>query len=65
MRRPDAHELGAIRDGALRFEELRVLAQRLRAEIDEAARRSSLPDEVDRGWVDSLALEVIGARLCA
>ncbi len=59
VRRPDAQELVAIRDGALSFDELLVEAARLRSEMDDAAAGSRLPDEVDPGVADRLAFDVI------
>jgi hypothetical protein len=59
VRRPDAEDLNAIRYGALSFDELIALASELQARIEDAAARSPLPADVDAGFVDRLALELI------
>ncbi len=59
VRRPDADDLNAIRDGALTFDELIALASELQGRMEKAAARTALPAEVDLGFVDRLALEVI------
>lgn len=60
VRRPDADDLNAIRDGALTFEQLLGLASELQARMEEAAARSSLPADVDPDFVDALALALLG-----
>ena len=62
VRRPDAEELNAIRDGALSHDELIARAAELRARMAEAAATSALPADVDRARVDALAFELI--QLC-
>ena len=59
VRRPDAAELNAIRDGAMSFEDLLAAAARLQADMESAAANSSLPTDVDRQLVDELALELM------
>jgi hypothetical protein len=59
VRRHDAAELSAIRDGALPFDELLAAAARLRSDMDRAAATTSLPDDVDRERVDALAVELM------
>ncbi len=59
VRRPDAKELGAIRDGALSFDELTVLAATIQTEIERAAASTKLPDDVDREAVDRLAFDLM------
>jgi predicted nucleotidyltransferase len=59
VRRPDAQELVAIRNGALSFDELLAEASRLREEMDDAAARSRLPDEVNPDVADQLVFEMI------
>ncbi len=59
VRRPDADDLNAIRDGRLTFDELITLASELQGRIESAAARTALPADVDLGFVDRLALELI------
>jgi len=58
VRRPDADELRAIRDGALSYEALVARAESLRAQMVAAAASSSLPADVDPAFVDALVLEL-------
>jgi uncharacterized protein len=63
VRRPDADELTAIRDGALTYDDLMETAIALQSQIEDAAAISRLPADVDHGRVDRLMLElVVGAR---
>jgi predicted nucleotidyltransferase len=55
VRRPDAAELAAIREGAMSFDELLELAVRLQADMERAASSTSLPDDIDAAAVDELA----------
>lgn len=59
VRRPDAEELAAIRGGALPFEALRVRTDALRERMQAAARGTTLPADLDRAWLDALALELM------
>jgi uncharacterized protein len=59
VRRPDAAELSAIRDGALPFDELLGVAARLQGEMERAAATTRLPRDVDYAHVDPLALELM------
>ncbi|PKN31605.1 MAG: nucleotidyltransferase, partial [Deltaproteobacteria bacterium HGW-Deltaproteobacteria-20] len=59
VRRPDAQELVAIRNGALSFDELLAEAASLREEMDDAAGRSRLPDEVNPDVADRVLFEMI------
>ncbi|MCA9599297.1 MAG: nucleotidyltransferase domain-containing protein [Myxococcales bacterium] len=61
VRRPDADELNAIRDGALSFDELGRMAAELSAEMRRAAQASRLPAEADHAAVDRLALSSMTA----
>lgn len=61
VRRPDAEELNAIRDGALTYDQLMEAAMGLQARIEDAAGRSRLPADVDYGRVDRLVFEVVTA----
>jgi len=54
VRRDDADELSAIRDGALRFDDLLAHADALRSHMEAAGRGSSLPNDVDRDRVDAV-----------
>lgn len=62
VRRPDAEELNAIRDGALTFGRLLALASELQARMEEAAARTTLPADVDFEFVDGLAMELMRLR---
>jgi hypothetical protein len=59
VRRPDAADLNAVRDGALSYDDLLARAAGLEARMEAAARKTSLPAQIDFGRVDSLALELI------
>ena len=59
VRRPDASELVAIRDGALTFDALLEQAEDLRRRMLEAADRSTLPEQVDDAWADATALRLM------
>jgi len=61
VRRPDAEELNAIRDGGLSFEDLLAAATALKEQMAQAAERSDLPAEVDREQVEALAFELMTA----
>lgn len=61
IRRDDAEALAAIRDGALSFDALRTEANVLRAAMDDAAARSTLPNDVDREAVDALLFSLVTA----
>lgn len=58
VRRSDAEELLAIRDGALSFEQLQKLAGELRAEMNQRTETAALPADVDRDFVDALVFEI-------
>lgn len=59
VRRPDAAELLAIRDGAYSYEALCAEADRLAERMQEAARRSALPPDVDHEELDELLVEAV------
>lgn len=59
VRRPDAGELNAIRDGALSYEELIAAAEELQAKMSDAARVSRLPKKVDPDQIDALLMDLI------
>lgn len=60
VRRPDAAELVAVRDGAWTFEALLSKATELQEEMKRAAATSDLPADVDYDEVDRLAVELMG-----
>jgi hypothetical protein len=51
VRRPDAEELKAIRDGALSYDEVLAQATELQRRMEEAARESPLPTDVDHARI--------------
>lgn len=59
VRRDDADELSAIRDGALSFDELLAAATGLQESMEEAAATASLPADVDRDRVDGLLIAML------
>jgi predicted nucleotidyltransferase len=59
VRRDDAAELAAIRDGSLSFGELQAAAARLQADMERAAATTTIPDDVDRAHVDQLAVRLM------
>ena len=59
VRRPDAEELKAIRDGYMTFDELSTAATRLQARMEKAAADSNLLSDVDRNQVDELAIRLM------
>ena len=63
VRRANADELRAVRDGALSFDELVARARALEEAMREAAERSTLPADVDPRFVDELLVELVSLRL--
>lgn len=63
VRRDDAEELRAIRDGAWSYDELIERAEALGDEVRRAARVSPLPAEPDAERLDRLCVEVVQAVL--
>jgi predicted nucleotidyltransferase len=61
VRRDDAEQLSAIRDGALSFEELRAMAADLQRSMEAAATATQLPPDVDYERIDGLLIELLGA----
>ena len=59
VRRPDAAELTAIRDGALSFDALIAAAEDLRQQMERAAGSSSLPADVDLDRIEQLAVALM------
>jgi predicted nucleotidyltransferase len=62
VRRNDADELAAIRDGGLSFDELLSMAETLHGGMDAAATTTKLPPDVDYDRVDALLADVLGMR---
>ena len=60
VRRDDAAELAAIRDGALPFDALLAQVEDMRAAIERAAETTTLPEDVDRDAVDALLMAALG-----
>jgi uncharacterized protein len=61
VRRDDAQQLSAIRDGALSFEELLATAGNLQRSMEAAAATTQLPLDVDYERVDAMLVELLGA----
>lgn len=59
VRRDDADELVAIREGSLSFDELLAAADDLRQDMDHAAASTKLPADVDFDQVDRLAVDLM------
>lgn len=59
VRRADASELNAIRDGALSYTEMVAEAERLQERMDDAAKRSPLAAAVDQEALAALSTELI------
>ena len=59
VRRADAEELVAIRQGALSYDELLEEAERLRERMDAVREESPLPEDVDHDTIDALLFELV------
>jgi predicted nucleotidyltransferase len=59
VRRQDADELAAIRDGAMTFDELLAAATALQESMETASATTRLPADVDRDGVDALLAEIL------
>ena len=59
VRRQDADELSAIRDGALSFDALLASAARLQQELEQAAATTTLPQDVDPAHVEEIAVALM------
>jgi len=62
VRRPDAEELLSIRDGAWSYEKLMLWAEAEDKALIEVARKSPLPKQPDRKWLDGLCQELVAGR---
>jgi len=60
VRRGDAEQLSAIREGALSFDDLLVLAGDLQQSMQKATAATELPHDVDYNRVDALLTTVLG-----
>jgi uncharacterized protein len=60
VRRDDAEQLSAIRDGALSFDELLSVASTLQQSMEQEVTVSRLPSDVDYDWVDALLADTLG-----
>ena len=59
VRRPDAQELLAIRNGSKTYEEIVAYAEEMDAYLEETYKKSSLPESVDRVMARDLYLEML------
>lgn len=59
VRRHDAVELSAIRDGALSFDELLAAAASLQGSMEHAAKTTSLPADIQHDAVDALLTHIL------
>ena len=59
VRRDDAPELSAIRNGSMSYDDLLAAATSLRDRMASVAAISTLPDDVDQAYVDRLAVELM------
>lgn len=59
VRRPDADELVAIRQGSWSYERLIDESEALTTALADALAKTTLPEDIDRSWVDELALSAI------
>jgi len=59
VRRQDAAELSALRDGALSYDELLAAAKDLQQAMVHAAATTTLPDDVNHEQVDGLAMALM------
>ncbi len=59
VRRDDAEELAAIRDGAMSYDQLIEEADRLQRALDQAERASTLPRAPDREAIDAVLRELL------
>ncbi len=59
VRRPDAKELLAIRDGAFSYEQLVSTAKRMDEELNELYEQSTLPHSADKEAINDLYMNVV------
>ncbi|MEM9692451.1 MAG: nucleotidyltransferase domain-containing protein [Myxococcota bacterium] len=65
VRRDDAAELAAIRDGSLSYEALIDTARELEGAVRAASETTSLPADIDEPWVDRLVAAMLAPSLRA
>jgi predicted nucleotidyltransferase len=63
VKRPDAEELKAIRNGAMTFDQLMAWAEPREAELEELMVTSPLPKQPNRTKLDELCREIVAASL--
>jgi len=63
VKRPDRDELLAIRDGALKYDELLEQAESLSLKIKEAEKASALPENPDKEVLEELCCSIIEKEL--
>ena len=59
VRRPDAEELLAIRDGAFDYDQLVETAERMDAELEELYEKSTLPHSADKEAINDLFMNIV------
>jgi uncharacterized protein len=59
VRRDDADELSAIRDGAMSFEQVLATATQLEEDMKRATTRTELPDDVEHDPVERFAIALM------
>lgn len=59
VRRPDAEELLAIRNGSFNYDQLVETAERMHEELEELYEKSTLPHSVNKDEINSLYIEVV------
>lgn len=59
VRRPDAEELLAIRNGALDYDQLVETAERMDAELEELYEKSTLPHSADKEAINDLYISIV------
>jgi len=59
VRRPDAQDLLAIRDGSFNYAQLVETAERMDAELDDLYEASTLPHTVDKEAINDLYIQVV------
>lgn len=59
VRRPDADELIAIRNGSFNYDQLVETAKRMDAELDELYEKSTLPHSADKDAINKLYMSIV------
>ena len=59
VRRPDAEELLAIRDGAFDYDQLVETAERMDAELNDLYEKSTLPHSADKEAINDLFMHIV------